>query len=359
MPIQNINLNARSARVAQKENISFVVVDVGARGGISPEWNCLFSNGIFVGFDPDEVECNRINDANPNVRMYPTAIDASVGKKEFFLTESPYCHGFRRVNEEYFKRFPNYINNKITGSVMLETTSLDAWSEEKSLGHADFLKIDTEGTEADVLSGASKFLINEKCLGVLTEVWFEPDIKHGSHYGFSVINDFLVERGFRLFDISVQRYPRNTLPVGHVSFSVGSDGKVMEATAHRLYSAWGQVLTGDLLYFRDPIAEAMSPGFDAQFWDRDTLIRLMVLLDIYNYQDVAIDILSYFSNMFEGNMTAEFLSALLPHEVIGRSGLFVNIDYDTYFSISLDMFKNMNGGKIDVSYINKPAFHGK
>ncbi len=353
MPIHSLNLNPRSARVAQKSKLDFVLVDVGARGGVRAEWACLGPIATFVGFDPDEAECARLTAGQPNLRIYPVALGASVGKKNFYLTMSPMCHGFRPINDAYKRRFPNYWNNKVAGKIKLACTTLDEWSKRHSLGHADFLKLDAEGTEADILSGAAKFLKSEKCLGVFTEVWFEPDVKRGSNYGFAAIDTILRKHGLRLFDVVVQRYPRSTLPVGRLNFSSGPDGRFVVHAAPHLYSTWGQVLTSDLLYFRDPIAEIAADAKARKFWDRDTVLRLIVLLDLYNYQDVAIEILSYFRRLFKEDEAKELLASLLPCDLIDRPGAIVNIDYDQYFDISLNLFKGMNIPNFDTSAIEK------
>jgi hypothetical protein len=128
----------------------------------------------------------------------------------------------------------------------------------------DFLKIDTQGAEYEILQGARQTL--ENCLfGVITETWTTE-----VHAGQKLTGDILTlmhERGFSLFDLTVaaawQRRSVDTRPV---------NGK-------------GQVTGLDLLFMREPAA------FIAAGASGSRLIKAAAIAELYGFPDMALDLL--------------------------------------------------------------------
>ena len=57
---------------------------------------------------------------------------------------------------------------------IVDTTTLDILFEKKVLEEMDFIKLDTQGAELDILMGGEK-LLDEKILGVQVEVEFKRE----------------------------------------------------------------------------------------------------------------------------------------------------------------------------------------
>jgi hypothetical protein len=131
------------------------------------------------------------------------------------------------------------------------------------------------------------------------------------------MDSFIREQGFTLFDLECQRYPRNSLPVGPItraSTMAGSSrlgrlaAKLSFATPYR-YN--GQLLTGDALYFRDPVWDLREGGSFG--WDDQTILRLVGLLDLYGYPDFAIEILDLYRERFARRVDVDgLIDALVP-----------------------------------------------
>jgi hypothetical protein len=108
-------------------------------------------------------------------------------------------------------------------------------------------------------------------------------------------------------------------------------------------SRYGQALTGDALYFRDPIADRIA-GRSSLAWDSASLLRLCTLFDIFNYGDCAIELLQDFREHKTVDFNFDFeqvLDALTPEVSVGADKSVV-LCYAKYRSVSEDVRKKMD-----------------
>ena len=355
MPINSTNRKPRSLGYLQdilsSSDDRFVLMDIGARDGVSRTWTPIADMARIIGFEPDTDECERLNNNGMGVEFIASALAASPGKRPFYLTEWEDCSGFMPCDENYFGRFPNAINNTVRAQITLQADSLDNIVGKSPIPHIDFIKIDTEGSELDVLQGARDTLRNGRVLGLLVEVWWDPRLK--SQPAFSDLDAFIRSHGFSFFDIECQRYPRNTLPVGRMNKRRGKwfrffsrfmpdfaasflsrftpDGGPLSCDVP--YRHFGQILTGDALYFRDPVWD-LSQGKTDFDWDDDTILRLVGLLDLYNYPDFAIEILDFYRDRFTRSIDVDLLIDSLVPPIDG-----VILPFDEYWDISARLFE--------------------
>ena len=351
MPINSTNPNPRSLNYLQSilpvGDDKFVMMDIGARGGIAPTWKPIAEMARIIGFDPDPDECERLNHQELGVEFVPFALASGPGKRPFYLTELEYCHGFKASNEEFLGRFPNAINNAVKSSVEMEADALDNIVGGLNIKHLDFMKIDTEGSELDVLQGATKSLGSKSVLGLLVEVWWDPRLKNQPP--FSELDSFIREQGFTFFDLECQRYPRNSLPVGNLkrtSKKVETGNPIKKGIRNLIrkvrgktkysnsaaYRHFGQMLTGDALYFRDPIWDIGKNESDFA-WTDESILRLIGLLDLYNYQDFAIEILDFYRDKFKKAVDVDFLLDSLVPPIDGTI-----LPFGEYWEISARLF---------------------
>jgi len=351
MPISTLNPNPRSLNylgsILPADDDKFVLMDIGARGGIAPQWKPISPLARVFGFDPDTEECNRLNQQKLGVEYLPFALASGPGKRPFYLTELEFCHGFKAVNEKFFGRFPNAINNAVKSSVEMEADALDNIIGRLKIKHLDFMKIDTEGSELDILQGAKESLSCKSVLGLLVEVWWDPRLKNQPP--FSELDAFIREQGFTFFDLECQRYPRNAMPVGNLRREplkvktgkplgkairnlfrkIGGKTKYSNSEAYRHF---GQMLTGDALYFRDPIWDIGNK--EGNFtWTDESILRLIGLLDLYNYQDFAIEILDFYREKFTRAVDVDFLMDSLVPPIDGTI-----LPFGEYWDISARLF---------------------
>ena len=317
----------------------YVLMDIGARNGVLPVLAPLADIAAFVGFEPDTAECERLNAENrasggAKITIYPRAIAARAGRFPFYITRLNHCSGLYPADQAWVGRFPWTIAH-VERETEVDAISLADFCAEAEVPRIDFIKIDVEGAEYDVLEGARTVFAPQKVLCILTEFLMDPDIK--GQRGFADIDTLLRGHGFRFFDIELTRFPRAFLPAAHLRNATNAHGQsVINAVVDRQY---GQGWTGDALYFRDPVLELRQGKLDPA-WDSGMLLRLCGLFDLFDYGDCAIEILETFrGTLLAGIDVDPLIDALVPL-LDGRA-----IPYDSYRDVSIAVRKFHNARK--------------
>lgn len=343
MPLSSLNLSPRSIHlISAMLNCSddlFISFDIGAAGGAHDLWKPVSNMARVIGFDANREECERLNKLENNMRVFPFVLGESVGPSKFYITNYPLCYGLYPVNDAFLSRFPNYFNNKVIEEIDVETTTIDTFVAEQAIERIDFIKIDAEGAELPILSGGKDALTSRKVLGIITELWWDPCIK--GQPSFSELDIFLRDNGFYLFDLECTRYPRTTLPLGalnaieeEVESEAGPQRRVTVSPSP-LNVKYGQILTGDALYLRDPIQDAAAKK-GGDFWDKETILRYIGILDLLNYQDMAIEILDFFRDGALASVDVDSLIDSLVPPLCSRV-----IPFDEYWNMSDAFFKQL------------------
>jgi hypothetical protein len=165
-----------------------------------------------ISFDADR-------DAESPSAPYPIeyrtqALSTRSGEQTLYLTRKRACSSLYRPNRELVDRFPEPDRFDVVKEIVIETRSLS------SSGIApDFLKLDTQGSELDILKGADL----ECVLGLEVEVEFAP--VYTEQPLFADIARFVEAQGFHLVDVRREYW-------------------------RALSGSW-QLVMGDALYFRD------------------------------------------------------------------------------------------------------------
>jgi FkbM family methyltransferase len=264
----------KELRVFAAEPIVFF--DVGARWGMNSEWAVFGDQMRVYCFEPDEEECKRLAAlAPPHVTYLPIALSARSGKVTLFESALPASTSLYKTQMKYFGRLINRDNGIVVAEREIDVSSLDDVMTSQGIPHFDFIKLDVEGAELDVLKGASAILSSSKVLGVLSEIRLQEEI-NGSP-PFSALDAFLRDRGFRLFDLEVHHQSRVALPYRQMhDYRKPSGERFFGNTIH------GQVQDGDALYFRDLFpASGASPT---------TILKLCALFEIYSLNDCAAEL---------------------------------------------------------------------
>jgi FkbM family methyltransferase len=170
------------------------IVDVGAqRDPCCPEvYLPLVESGCasVVGFEPLAGECERLNAAAGTTHKYLPYAVAEGGPRTLRICSDSKTSSLYEPNQPLLACFNNLANLcQVVERVEASTVALD--DLEEACG-ADFLKLDVQGAEADVLRGAGRLL--EDVLIVHTEVEFVPLYKDQPLFGD--VDALLRARGF-------------------------------------------------------------------------------------------------------------------------------------------------------------------
>ncbi len=154
------------------EDQPLVLIDAGARGEIEEPWKSVDPNILkIIGFEPDKEECDQLNKAGNNHTYLPTALWSRKGSIDLYITTSPGCSSVYNPNIEYIKKYEDkhWKTKIVEKTISCPTETLDAIVSDTNI-RPDFLKIDTQGAEYDILLGSLQTLDNDIC-GVLLETW--------------------------------------------------------------------------------------------------------------------------------------------------------------------------------------------
>jgi Methyltransferase FkbM domain len=203
-----------------------------------------------------------------------------------------------------------YFNAGAEMALATDRIVLDEYFGDDEARCIDFVKVDTDGHDFEVLRGCDRILSEGRVLGVAVEAQFQGPVSVGSGV-FSDVDSFLRYRGFSLFDLEVYRYSRAALPAPFVY-------DLPAQTTN------GQVFLGDAIYFRDlghPSYEEMWP-----FRPRPVdILKLACLFEIFGLPDCSAELILKYGAELGTTGELDRLLDVLAVEQGGRA-----IGYSTY-----------------------------
>jgi FkbM family methyltransferase len=181
-----------------------VYVDCGARAGRIPDWLRALKDSSYVGFEADAAECDRLNASPRRGHQYIAAFLAgTTGQRTFYATRSAACASLFRPNVELLERFAGLAPLfEIERELSVVTMTLDDSLTAAGVTTVDFIELDTQGSELEILQGAEPLLTNS-VLGIQVEVEFAP--MYVDQPLFADVDRYLRGRGFDLLDVSTYR----------------------------------------------------------------------------------------------------------------------------------------------------------
>lgn len=212
---KNFLPNARALLSSRGTAITFV--DVGSRNGVI-ELACLAEFVAAYGFEPNPVEYERLVTGDTDVAMLgiqtpkyksltysPFALADTAGRRSLYITRGPGASGMLEPDPERLREirwkgeaYPhNFFEDIFTieKNVTVDAETLQSFATQQGMKYIDYLKIDVEGSEYEVLVGAGEQLLRQ--IGVIkAELCFIPFRKKQKL--FSEVDLFLRQYGFDL-----------------------------------------------------------------------------------------------------------------------------------------------------------------
>ena len=158
-------------------SLQFKIAEIGAHphdSEIGEPFHILldfFPSSKIYAFDIDKNECEKLNkSAKKGLEFYPFALGKKNEIRKFYVTNKPECSSLYKPNEKLLKLYNNLSGAFLKDIKDIQTITLDEFCEKEKIKFLDFIKIDVQGAELDVLQGAKKSLENILC--IITEVEF-------------------------------------------------------------------------------------------------------------------------------------------------------------------------------------------
>jgi FkbM family methyltransferase len=127
----------------------------------------------------------------PQVKCYPLALSAKSGRADMYVSKgiSDGSSSLLAPSEE----LANYPGLSFREKIEVETITLADWAAREGVKHADFLWLDLQGAELDVLKASEEFIHGTSV--IYTEVSGKEEYKGGALY--PELKRWLESKGFR------------------------------------------------------------------------------------------------------------------------------------------------------------------
>lgn len=180
---------------------NFTYVDIGSRGGLSPEWEQVKSLIHVILFEPDIEEAKRLNNASSkNFKVIPKAVWSKKDVIRFNCMRNPSYSSVLTPNTKALDGTYYFSRNFYTIDEVLdiEVDTLEDVLKNFDVVQTDFLKIDIQGAENHIFESIKYW---DDMLGVHTEAYGEKLYKNGADISSTLWT--LYAHKLQLFDIKV------------------------------------------------------------------------------------------------------------------------------------------------------------
>jgi len=183
------------------------------------------------------------------------------------------------------------------GARITEVRRLDSLFSQGRVPRADFIKLDCEGFEPEILEGAREYMRASNTLAVAAETNFLPT-KDGVRTPFDAIHAMLLEQRLRVFDLVSERLPRldylRLRDERNRVWPAPSDPRIRPPPFDI-----GQFVVFDVLFCADLVAEQRdaehpSHRLVAEEVSIDRILKMMIIFEMHGLMDCAVELASSF-----------------------------------------------------------------
>ncbi len=177
---------------------------------------------------------------------------------------------------------------------------------DEGLRSIDFIKIDCDGPDFEILASLQDVLRDTQVLAVCAEVNFIGGAA-SNHHTFHNTDRFMRQAGFDLMDLSVRRYASSALPFVYA-----------HRYPHYGPNMGGRPYQGDALYARD-FGWPDTALTQAQYSD-DKLLKLAAVLALFGRLDQSAEVLQMFRGRLDRVLDVGRVLDLLAEEIQALQG---------------------------------------
>ena len=193
------------------------ILDIGAHHGQSVKYfKKLFPNSSIHSFEPDPDSFLILSNLKfDDLKLHNFAISNKVGKLSFFRNSISHTNSLNKVNinstdsisisEAKQNNDIDFFNN-FNKEIIVNSITLDEFANSEKFTNIDLLKIDVQGAEVKVLTGAVNILNTTR--NIVLEISFFD--YYESQSSFLAIEKIISPIGFKMFSISeISNNPMN------------------------------------------------------------------------------------------------------------------------------------------------------
>ena len=181
-----------------------IFFDVGANDGRDSIHIANDPNWLVYGFEPTPYLINKIKGQiknKPNYTLIEKAVSNFIGTSQFNIAGQRDwgCSSLLEFSDKSRTEWPGRTDFKVTETIQVDVITLEKFIEENQISTIDFLHIDTQGSDLNVLKGLGSYIDIVKA-GVL-EAANKPDILYFNQNTKEDCVNFLQEKGFTIKNI--------------------------------------------------------------------------------------------------------------------------------------------------------------
>ena len=136
---------------------NFTLLDIGAANGCNEKWNIISRRINLILVEPHDESAIKLEKHGFDV--IKSVLNSEDNKKiNFYSTKKPECSSFLKPNFQHLNKFLNKDRFEIISQYTFNSYSLD--TAIKNFLVPNFIKIDTEGSELEILRGSKQTLAN-------------------------------------------------------------------------------------------------------------------------------------------------------------------------------------------------------
>lgn len=295
----------------------FVLVDIGARGGVKSHWRAFGDALRFVGFEPDPDEFRRLQSENTqHTKILPFGLGKSNEKRVLHIHRNASSSSLYVEDPVFLKRMLFNENYQKVAEQVIELRRLDDIAAE--IGDIDFIDLDAEGAELEIMQAGTSALGRLDTLGLNTEVRFLEGLNTPV---FWQTDRFMRDLGFSLYDLNFGRESRVALP-----YPMCIDQRDEKDFNIRIFGGTigGQIAYGDALYLRDFVGASHVPK-------TTKVLKMACLFEIFGQNDSAAELILADKGRIDRLLDhRQLLDALVP--IVSGKKLTYNDYIQRYFA---------------------------
>jgi FkbM family methyltransferase len=199
------------------------VLEIGARDGPKSrlETHDTLGKLEYTGIEPDAEECAALNERYPDHDFYSIAFAEHEGERTLYLTQMRSWSSLYKPNEDLLTQFNSYEGQgEVEDTVTVDVNRVDAFCDSNSK-RFDFVQMDVQGSDGDVIRGADDTLSDIK--GIEFETHFKP-----MYVGQNLIWD--IQETLDAYGVTIIDIDPHSTPSGNAASEViNPDGELLEA----------------------------------------------------------------------------------------------------------------------------------